>query len=138
MGMLDRDRITTTYAGEALSLAAAGATLDVLWEEPVQAHLDSLGRRLMDGFNAAARSFELPARAVGVPVAPQFRFSDDPDREAAAFRVFERALLERGIFPSRPFFMMYAHQTGDVEETIEAVQFALERVAESRCLEVAG
>ena len=71
MAKLDTVMITVTHGGEALSMAAAHATLGVLREEPVVAHLWRMGERLRNGFDAAARSLGLPARAFGLPPAVQ-------------------------------------------------------------------
>src|SRR5690606_21256101 len=54
MGALDRVIITSTYAGETLSLAAACATLRVIQTLPVIDHVWDMGRRIRHGFDAAA------------------------------------------------------------------------------------
>ena len=54
MEMLNTFKITTTYAGETLSMAAAIATLECMTREKVHEHIWAMGRRLMDGFNAIA------------------------------------------------------------------------------------
>jgi glutamate-1-semialdehyde aminotransferase len=128
MQALDRAVITTTYAGEALSLAAAGATLDVLEREPVVDHLWQMGRRLREGFEAAATAVGLQAHAYGLPPAVQFRFSSEPEADLRAHQHFFRALFREGIFPSRPFLLSYAHKAEDIDETVEAMRRALEAV----------
>lgn len=130
MDMLYRVTITTTYAGETLSLAAAAATLDVLQREPVVEHIWSMGRRLRDGFDEAARQRGLDAQAYGLPPAVQLRFSDDPATDARAQTVFDRELYRRGIFASRPFLLSYAHQPADIDETVEAMDAAMAIVGE--------
>ena len=130
MEMLYRVTLTTTYAGETLSLAAAAATLDVLHREPVIEHIWQMGQRLRDGFDAAAQRHGLDARAIGLPPAVQFRFSADPAADARAQTVFDRELYRRGIFASRPFLLSYAHQPADIDETIEAMDAALAVVAD--------
>ncbi|WP_420454334.1 aspartate aminotransferase family protein [Rubrivirga sp.] len=129
METLYRLTITTTYAGETLSLAAAAATLDVVEREPVVEHVWAMGERLRDGFDRAARRHGLGARSIGLPPAVQVRFSRDPETEAQAQTVFQRELYRRGIFASRPFLLTYAHQPADIDETLEAVDAALEVVA---------
>lgn len=131
MRCLDRAMITTTYAGETLSLAAAGATLDVLGQEPVIDHIWRMGARLRDGFEVAADALSLEARAYGLPPAVQFRFGGGPEADADAHRVFFHALFEAGIFPSRPFLLSYAHRAADIDETLEAMYKALEAVREA-------
>lgn len=122
--------LTTTYAGETLSLAAARATLQVMLDEPVQAHIWAMGRRLQQGFDRAAEAAGLEARTFGLPPAVQFRFSTDPQADEAARNVFFRALFERGIFAARPFLVNYAHKEADIDETVRAMEAALQVVAE--------
>ena len=130
METLYRVTITTTYAGETLSLAAAAATLDVLAREPVVEHLWAMGRRLRDGFDAAAADVGLEARSYGLPPAVQIRFSPHAETDVQAQETFARELYRRGIFASRPFLLSYAHQPADIDETVEAMRQALAVVAE--------
>ncbi len=125
MDMLYRVTLTTTYAGETLSLAAAAATLDVLQNEPVIEHIWQMGERLRDGFDAAAGRLGLDAHSYGLPPAVQFRFSEEDDVEERAQLVFARELYRRGIFASHPFLLSYAHQPADIDETVEAMDAAL-------------
>ena len=130
METLYRVTITTTYAGETLSLAAAAATLDVLCNEPVVEHVWAMGERLRQGFDAAAKRIGLEARAYGLPPAVQFRFSRDADVQERARLVFDRELYRRGIFASHPFLLSYAHQEADVDEAVAAMELALAAVAD--------
>ena len=122
--------ITTTYAGETLSLAAAHATLQTLRDEPVIEHLWMMGARLQAGFDAAALALGLAARTIGLPPAVQFHFSDHAETDAAAHHAFFRELYRQGIFAARPFLLSYAHQDEDVDETLAAMEAAMAIVAE--------
>lgn len=130
MQVLDDVTITTTYAGETLSLAAARATLDVLRDEPVLEHIWTMGARLRDGLDAAISDLNLEARTYGLPPALQIRFGDDAGTDERARHVFFRELYRRGIFASQPFLLSYAHQAADIDETLEAMHDALAVVAE--------
>lgn len=130
METLYRVTITTTYAGETLSLAAAAATLDVMRREPVIEHVWAMGERLRQGFDAAAERRGMEARSYGLPPAVQFRFSRDAAVEEQAQLVFSRALFRRGIFASQPFLLSYAHQPADIDETVDAMEHALAAVGE--------
>jgi glutamate-1-semialdehyde aminotransferase len=130
MEMLYRVTITTTYAGETLSLAAAAATLDVMQREPVIEHTWGMGERLRRGFDDAANRLGLAAHAYGLPPAVQFRFSQNDEVEDRAHLVFARELYRRGIFASQPFLLSYAHQPADIDETVEAMTHALAVVAD--------
>ena len=67
MRLLEKDVFFfSTFGGEALSLAAAHATLRELEVRKVPAYLDALGSRLRDGFNMVADDLEIPfTRCVG-------------------------------------------------------------------------
>ena len=67
MRLLEKDVFFfSTFGGEALSLAAAQATLHQLRDRNVPAALDALGARLRDGFNQLAEELRVPfARCVG-------------------------------------------------------------------------
>ena len=131
MQALERVVITSTYAGETLSLAAASATLSIMEKEPVIEHIWAMGERLKRGFDAAAEELGLSARSFGLPPAVQFRFSGEDEVDQRAGEVFFRELYLRGIFAARPFLMNYAHKEADVDETISAMAVSLGVVADS-------
>jgi glutamate-1-semialdehyde 2,1-aminomutase len=131
MAMLDRVVLTTTYAGETLSLAAAQATLGVLQSEPVLEHVWAMGTRLRDGFDALAARLGLPCRAFGLPPAVQFRFDPDPATDDALRRTFFAGLYRRGVFAARPFLLNYAHTPEVIDETLAVFEHALADVADA-------
>lgn len=122
--------LTSTYAGETLSLAAAKASLGVQRREGVAKHIWAMGEILMKGFDERAAEAGLEAHSIGLPAAPQFKFSSDGEADEACRHVFFRELFRRGIFPSRPFLVNYSHKEADVEETLEAMTGALAVVSE--------
>jgi glutamate-1-semialdehyde aminotransferase len=125
MAMFDRVMITTTHAGETLSIAAAIATLHVLKNEPVFDHLRTVGGMLQDGFNRLASKNGLDALSYGLPVAPQIRLSTETDLDASLKIQFDRLLFENGIFPSSPYLINYAHKQEDIDKTLEVIDIAL-------------
>jgi len=130
METLARVVLTTTYAGETLSLAAAQATLGVLCAEPVLEHVWAMGQRLRDGFDRLAAHAGLPYRAFGLPPAVQFRFDANPANDDTLRRVFFAECYRHGIFAARPFLLNYAHQPEDIDETLAVFEAALPLVAE--------
>ncbi len=107
MQMLNKVILTTTYAGETLSLAAAKATFTVMQNEPVHDHIWKMGARLSEGFNKAAADMGFPYKTYGLPPAVQFHFDDNPERNNAKTTVFFREMFRNGIFrhPSIPDFL---------------------------------
>jgi glutamate-1-semialdehyde 2,1-aminomutase/spore coat polysaccharide biosynthesis protein SpsF len=69
MKLFDEVFFSFTFGGEALSLAVAKATLEVLDSEHVVEHLWRQGARLRDGYNALARSSGLASvtQCIGLP-----------------------------------------------------------------------
>jgi glutamate-1-semialdehyde aminotransferase len=122
MDAAERSLITATYGGEALSLAACVAVLRVYREEPVIEHLWRMGRRLMEGLDAAARGAGVPFSCAGY--APLFALRLDlPQRQIApAWELFLAECAARGVLLRRGglTFMTYSHTAEDVDFTVAA------------------
>lgn len=129
MQPLDHVIITTTYAGETLSLAATKATLEIMREEPVHEHIWRQGTRLMQAFDQYASSLGKPWKSFGLAPAAQFHFSDDDHENVHLRNHFFKKLFEQGIFPARPFLINYAHDDVAIDETIRAFHHAMDHVA---------
>lgn len=130
MSMFENVMITTTHAGETLSLAAAIATIQVLQDEPVLESIQASGQRLQNGFDSLALKHGLSqAKSYGLPVAPQLQFADDAEENSALKSIFDRSLFENGIFPSTPYLINYAHKVADIDLTLEVMDRALGRLA---------
>lgn len=121
---------SATFHGDTAAIAAACATLAIVAREPVQLQIERLGQRLIDGLNALAREFDLPAQAFGepLPAMPFFRFTH-PDRQvnAALTRCFFQEILARGILfhPRHMWFLSYSHSDQDLAHTLEMARLAL-------------
>jgi glutamate-1-semialdehyde aminotransferase len=132
METLNRFRMTTTYAGETLSLAAAIATLHIMRREPVHEHLGTIGRRLMEGFDAMARDLGVEARAVGLPVAPFLKFLHrDSGYHARLEFLWHRELYREGLFVNPRWFISYSHKAADIDEALDKAKRALRRALEA-------
>jgi glutamate-1-semialdehyde aminotransferase len=129
MGMLDKVTISTTHAGETLSIAAALATLRVLSSEPVYEHMETVGRRWMNAFGEVCTRHDVPARLVGLPVAPSLQIDGTSEVREAIRRTLYAGLLQRGVFPSDVSLITFAHTTGDIDEAVAALESTLPAVA---------
>lgn len=120
MDTLDQTIITTTYAGETLSLAAAQAAMQVFQDEPVIEHLAAMGERLRAGLNQIFADRGYPAQAHGLPQALSIDFQahDDAKRDLQRNALFER-LYQNGVFANKEWFVTYSHQPSDIDETLE-------------------
>ncbi len=131
MSKLDRVMITTTHAGETLSLAAAIATLGELRTSGIYSHLDAIGAHWITSFDSACAAHGVPARLVGLPMAPSL-LVDAPPADARRIRnALFSELLRRGVFPNDTWLLTGAHTEEDIDETVAILYEALPVVAES-------
>ena len=128
MDAVSRTWISSTLAGETVSLAAARATLRVTTEAKVPGHLTRLGTRLLAGLHALAAGHQaIVARAAGVPEMCFLEYRDEPLSGRVAV-----ACAERGLFFKRSAynFVSLAHDEGIVDRTLAVLDDALSTVAD--------
>jgi len=115
--------ISITYGGEALSLAAAKATLTIYQEQPVVATLWQRGRHLREGLARAAEYSGLPFIVEGFDTMTAMRFTGfDPTTATDAWSFLLQEMAERGVLLRRGGlnFISYSHQERDIDAVIEA------------------
>jgi glutamate-1-semialdehyde 2,1-aminomutase len=120
--------LSTTHGGETHGLAAAIATMDVYEREPVIDHMFRMGERLRAGVEERARARGIAAhlRLSGQPCNLFFGTLDRDLEPSQAYRtLFLQEIIRRGV-QGPSFVISYAHKEADVDETIEAVDGALE------------
>ncbi len=136
METLYRFKMTTTYAGETLSIAAAIATLNIMKREPVHEHLYAMGKRLMSGLETIAKDLGIAAHAAGLPPASFLKFDhSDPGFHDRLEFVWHRELYREGIFMSPRWFISYSHKEADIDETLEKARSALQRARDAEVRE---
>ncbi len=130
--------ISITYGGEALSLAAAVATMNVMREHNVQAQLHQTGDLLRDGINGAAQRAGVALEAYGLAPIGGERFLDagDAEEEGLMWRFLLAGLAQRGVLIRRGGvnFITYSHTAEDVAQAVDAFEdtlHELRRVRES-------
>ena len=131
MRLLEKDVFFfSTFGGEALSLAAAHATLRELRTRQVPASLDALGGRLRDGFNQLATDLDLPfVRCVGfgcrtlVTLTPQGPAKNLEPRFMKSF--LQQELIRQGILWGGFHTLSAAHTEDDVNYLLKVYQEAL-------------
>lgn len=129
---LNHFKMTTTYAGETLSMAAALATISIMKREKVHDHLNRMGKRLMDGFNVIAKDLGVEGRAAGLPVSSFLKFHT-PDKEynARLEYLWFRELFREGIFVILRWFISYSHKEADIDQSLERARAALKRALDA-------
>ncbi len=136
METLYRFKMTTTYAGEALSIAAAIATLKIMKRDNVHAHLRNMGTRLMEGFAAIVRDIGVDGTPAGLPVAPYVLFAGpDPGYHERLEFLWQRELYREGIFGNPRWFISYSHKAADIDEALEKAHRALRRAVDAEVRE---
>jgi glutamate-1-semialdehyde 2,1-aminomutase len=120
--------LSTTHGAESPALAASIATMQVYRSEPVIEHLHRAGERLRKGAHDAAqrrgvsKHFEVLGRDCNL-------FFATRDREGHPSQAYRTLLLQeliaRGVLaPS--FVVSYSHQDADIDQTIDAIDGALQ------------
>ncbi|MCB1124061.1 MAG: aminotransferase class III-fold pyridoxal phosphate-dependent enzyme [Verrucomicrobiae bacterium] len=128
MDTLEQTIITTTYAGETLSLAAACAVMDFFEKEPVQQHIARMGKRLRQGFEDIFQEAGFPARMTGVDQGPVIDFSPAGDAAKSLHPALFNRLYAKGIFANAQWFTSYAHQESDIDQTLDTMREAVNEV----------
>jgi len=117
-----------TFGGEAVSLAAARATLQIIRDEPVCEHLARLGSRLRDGINDLASRHGLGefVGAVGPGPILAVTFKDHPQAGDRAIKTFViQELSRRGVLALGYHNLCYAHTERDIDLTLASYDQAL-------------
>lgn len=126
--------ISVTYGGEALSLAAACAALEVYRTEPVFEHLWRMGERLMQGFDELAEKHGVPLKCHGyAPMSAQSISYEDPELSREVWTLLLQEMAARGVLLRRGglLFVTYSHRDEEVEETLAALDESLAVIAEA-------
>jgi len=134
MEVFDEVFFSFTFGGEAVSLAAALATVREMCDKPVIAHLWRQGQRLRDGFNALARAagLERHAECVGYPPRTVITFGDPAGGDPAVLKtLFLQEAIRRGILLGGGMNVSFSHDDADVAATLAAYEAALGVVAEA-------
>jgi len=118
--------VTTTYAGETLSIVAALATIDVLEQGDVYKNLSRLGLMLKEGIEEIAKRRAIPISALGrdssITIRPMFD-SDKANKEYAISLM--RSHLKNGQyvkgFMDIPYVMCDSHTKEDISKLLETI-----------------
>src|SRR5207245_6354930 len=132
MEVFDEIFFSCTFGGEAVSLAAARATIAKLREKDVIEHLWRQGARLRDGYNALAREAGLAGhtRCIGYPPRTVLTFTDGAGAESLAMKsLFQQEMIKRGILIAGGLKLCYAHSDDDIRSTLDARGAALATLA---------
>jgi glutamate-1-semialdehyde aminotransferase len=127
MDLLEKDVFFyTTFGGEALSLAAAKATIAELARTRAPAQLAERGRRIKEGFNEIARGAGVEfARCVGLDCRTLVTFDAKAADPLEQKSLVQQELIRRGILWGGFHNMSLSHSDEDVDRTLRAYREVL-------------
>jgi len=116
----------TTFGGEALSLAAAKATLSELREQQVPDALRVQGARLQEGYNRLAGEHRLTStRAVGLESRTLIQFDANAGDPLLQKSLMQQELLRHGVLWSGFHNLSFSHGDAEVNHVLGAYDRAL-------------
>ncbi len=130
----DETVISVTYGGEALSLAAARATMRIYANEPVIDSIWDTGRTLTQGFERLAERHDVPLKCHGyAPMSSQTIDYENPELSADVWTLLLQEMARRGVLLRRGglLFITYSHGDEEIEETLSALDESLAVIAEA-------
>jgi glutamate-1-semialdehyde aminotransferase len=127
MRMLDKDVFFfTTFGGEALSLAAAKATITELRDKDVPAQLARQGKRLREGYNAIARELGLDyTSAIGQDCRSLVTFDAKAGNPLEMKSLVQQEMIRAGVLWGGFHNMSFSHGDADVDHVLAAYRKAL-------------
>jgi glutamate-1-semialdehyde 2,1-aminomutase len=126
MDCLNEVIVSSTYGGEALSLAAAKATMNFYRNNDVIGHLWKMGKLFFDGFSELLIKYEIPAEIKGMPPLSFVYFNDGVD--SAYVDNFYRNIFDAGVSLYRGGYVNYSHQAKDIDEALNRIESGLKKL----------
>jgi glutamate-1-semialdehyde aminotransferase len=109
----------TTFGGEALSLAAAKATIEELKKHDVPAHLARQGKRLKDGYNAIVTDLGIGwTSCAGLDCRTIVTFSGDAGNPLEMKSLTQQEMLKRGVLWGGFHNLSFGHTDADIDHAL--------------------
>ncbi|MGD0282209.1 MAG: aminotransferase class III-fold pyridoxal phosphate-dependent enzyme [Dissulfurispiraceae bacterium] len=117
MELLEKDVFFfTTFGGEALSLAAASATIAELKERDVPGHLARQGEKIKDAYNAAASHLGIDyTKCIGLPCRTLITFDPKAGDSLIMKSFVQQELFRLGILWSGFHNLSFSHDDSDIQ-----------------------
>ena len=118
--------VSSTYGGEALSLAAAKKVIEIYHTEDVIGHLWRMGARMWGGLQAIFEKYDSPVRmgCFDRPVG----FYNTIDKQVERRVKMERAIYNAGVILYHGGYVNYSHQEADIDEALERIEGAIKNI----------
>lgn len=119
----------TTFGGEALSLAAAQKTLEIIETEKVCEHISTLGSFLQKQLNETLEKLELEhIQCVGLPFRTMLQVKGEQALLEKSF--ISQEFLRRKVLWCGNHHLSFSHQESDIHFVLEVYQEILEELRE--------
>jgi glutamate-1-semialdehyde 2,1-aminomutase len=127
MALLEQDVFFyTTFGGEALSLAAAGATISELGDRQVPKSLQLIGARLINGINELAHKLDISfVKCIGMGARSMLTFDPTVGDTLIIKSLLQQELIKQGILWQGMHALSYSHSDAEIDYTLEAYSLAL-------------
>ncbi len=124
---------STTYAGEALSLAAGNAVVDEYLNKPVIKHCWKMGQLLKDNFNKISSELKLNAKWNGLPVRGSIEFLNEKGNDKNSLKsLFLQECIKNNILLGQgEALLSYSHKIKDIKSTITTFEKSLQTVSDA-------
>lgn len=116
----------TTFGGEALSLAAAKATMQELKEKNVPEYLKTKGKILKDGYNAVAEKLGMDyTKCIGYECRSLMTFDASAGNPLEMKSLVQQEMIKHGILWGGFHNMSYSHTDEDINYTLKVYEDVL-------------
>jgi glutamate-1-semialdehyde 2,1-aminomutase len=122
----------STFGGEALSMAAAVATINEMISKNVPQALAKIGKQLKDGYNALAAKYELSSITTcsGFDCRTIITFNASAGDPLIMKSFMQQEMIKRGILWGGFHNVCFTHTQEDIEKTLKAYDEVLPLLAE--------
>ena len=128
MRLLDKDVFFfTTFGGEALSLAAAIATIDEIRDKDVPKYLSEKGKMLKDGYNSIVEKFGINYTSCsGYNCRTIITFDASVGNPLEMKTLVQQEMIKRGVLWGGFHNMCFSHSYNDIEYTLKVYEEVLQ------------
>jgi len=128
MKIFDKVFVSTTYGGEALSLAACNATITTFREKKVIPHMWKMSSLLKEGFNKIIKEMDLDAQCLGYYPRLKLVFKDKNGNDSLLYKsLFIQTLIENNIFMNpNTILLSYSHSKANISYTLKIMEKSLD------------
>lgn len=124
--------MSTTFGGEAVSLAAAVATIKEMKQKDVVRHIWKIGAKFKEGYNALAKNIGVNTESNGYPPLQRLFFKDAQGKISAEIKsLFLQETIKRGVLLGNVVIFNYSHTEEDIDQTLQACEAALRIIKEA-------